>query len=537
MANAYVPPGVLVTETISPSISPLLASPADICIVGLAGTTATSQTPLSTTDIVILSGTSAHTLPTIAALNSDAQLVGVSSVTDVLNPSVGTPLGSGYVVGTDYTIDVGMGPPDGSHATITRKAAGTIPDGRLVAVTYTYVPSDYWNPIRLFDIGSVESRFGPSWATATSPITGQTYYTGIASQLSMAARIAFENGAQSVICQPLFMRATPGDPTTAQLAPTAGAVGNAGTWSDTLFVLRPITDLNIIVPVVGQDGTNVSDSSMLAIFGAVQSHLSYMNSQQQYIVAIMGEDGSTEGVGTNVSGLMSVMRGTHAPSLQSNFGNQLSRQCVLINNTVFQRATPGGTGTTIEAGGQYCAAAVAGALGGRPVSSSLTRKAILGFQSITDPRAPADKNSDAGSGLMVIEQVGSLIRCRQANTLDIVNGPPASELSVVRSKFLMVESIKATLDNQVIGNIIADANSPIIVRSAISSVLSILQQSHVIVGYSQVDAALTSLNPTTITASFSYQAAFPVNYIDVTFSLNLTQGTVTANVGSGSSNI
>lgn len=253
------------------------------------------------------------------------------------------------------------------------------------------------------------------------------------------------------------------------------------------------------------------------------------------MIAVFGEDGTTEGLGTSTSGLMNLMRNTHAPSLQSNFGNDLSNQCVLINNTVFQRPTPGGWGTTISVGGQYAAAAVAGALSARPVSSSMTRKAILGFTGVNDPRTQSDKNADAGAGLMVVEQTPQgLVRVRQANTLDIRNGPPKAELSVVRAKFLMIESIRDTLDNQIIGNIIADANSPIIVRSAISSVLSLLQQSGAIVGYSQVTAALSSLNPTTITASFSYKPAFPVNNINVTFSLDLTTGAVTVVNQSGS---
>jgi hypothetical protein len=136
---------------------------------------------------------------------------------------------------------------------------------------------------------------------------------------------------------------------------------------------------------------------------------------------------------------------------------------------------------------------------------------------------------------MVIEQVGQVIRIRQGNTLDTQNGPARSELSVVRAKFIMMESIQQTLDNQVIGKIIADANSPLVVRSAISSVLGILQQSKVIVGYSQVTSVLTSTNPTTVTASFSYAPAFPLNFVDVTFSIDLTNNTVTVSDGTGSS--
>jgi hypothetical protein len=38
-----------------------------------------------------------------------------------------------------------------------------------------------------------------------------------------------------------------------------------------------------------------------------------------------------------------------------------------------------------------------------------------------------------------------------------------------------------------------------------------------------------SLEPTTIQVKFSYRPAFPVNYIDVSFSLDLTTQTITDN--------
>lgn len=519
---AYTPPGVSVNEITSPNVSPLLASPADICLVGVAGTYTSTSSAITQVDTFVMSGTSPITLPTLALTqNAGATLVAVQSVKDTLNPSVGTPLGAGYVSSTDYSVNLNAN-------TISRLGTGNMPNNTLVTVTYTYYPANYWQAIRLFDIGSVEARFGLSWATSTDPVSGQTVYSGINSQLSMAARIAFENGAQSVICQPLFQLDGLGNPQ----APSTGNIGNAGTWTNTLQALRSWSNLNVIVPVVGQDNVNVTDSGMLNIFGAVQSHLAYMNTLQQYIVAIFGEDGTVEGVGNNTSGLIYTLRNGHAASLQSNFGNSLSSQCVLINNTVFDRPTPSGNNATISVGGQYAAAAVAGALGSRPVSASLTRKAVLGFSGISkDPRTPQDKNSDAAAGLMVLEQIGQIVRCRQAITLDVIDGPAKSELSVVRAKFLLMESIRATLDNQIIGNIIADAHSPLIVRSAITSVLSLLQQSGTIVGYSQVQAQLSSLNPATITATFSYQPSFVVNNIVVTFNLDLTSGAVTTQTG------
>jgi hypothetical protein len=531
MANVYTPPGTQVTETTTPSVSPLLASPADICIVGVAGPPGSGFAQLTTTDVVLLQGTTPVVLPTLAALNNDATLISpVVHVVDVLNPSYGTPLGAGYVETTDFLMTYGQALPDGASGTINRVSSGNMPDGTLVAVTYNYFPTDYWNAIRLFDIGSVESRFGSSYASAVNSSTGQTYYTGVGSQLSFAARMAFGNGAQSVICQPLFARSTPGNPATPQVAPTPTAAANSTTWSDTLVTLRPFVDLNLIVPIIGQDNSFVSNAAVLGVFGVVQSHIQYMDTQQQYIVSIFGEDGTAS------SSIFQALLGSgtgsvraHAAQLQSNFGNAISSQNVLINNTKYQVTTPGGYTNTFNVGGQYAAAAVAGAIGGRAVSSSLTHAAITGFQSLTDPRVPNDKNSDAAAGLFVIESYQGLLRCRHSITLDIADGVAKSELSVVRAKFLMMESIRDTLDSQVVGQIIADGNSPIVVRSAISGVLTLLQQSGTIVAYSPVQAAITSLNPTIIAAMFSYRPSFAVNYVKVSFSLDLTNGLVTLN--------
>jgi hypothetical protein len=75
MATAYTPPGVTVTENTSTSVSALIASATDICIVGLAGNPNTSQTPLTTTDVLILSGTNPVVLPTLVQIHNDAVLV------------------------------------------------------------------------------------------------------------------------------------------------------------------------------------------------------------------------------------------------------------------------------------------------------------------------------------------------------------------------------------------------------------------------------------------------------------------------------
>lgn len=536
MANAatYNPPGTTIAEVVTQSINPLIGSAANVCLVGLPGNPATSMATLSTTDVVLLTGTTPVVLPTIASLNNSAQLLSVQSVTDVMNPAYGTPLGAGYVQGTDYTVALGTGPPGGTNASVTRLASGNMPNGTLVAVTYTYVPANYYTPLRFYDIASVETMYGNSYATAINSVTGQTYYTGIGSQLSFAARMAFANGASSVICQPLFTAGgiLPSQSGYTQSAPTSSQVANTAVWSDTLYPLRSIEDIDIIVPIIGVDGTYVTASSqVLNVFGQIQSHLAFMNTEQQHIVSIFGEDG------TSSAAIFQALLGTgsgsvqnHAAQLQSNFGNALSSQCVLINNTVFQIQTPGGYTQTMNVGGQYAAAAVAGALASRPVAAALTHKGLLGFTGLQDPRLPSDKNADAAAGLFVIESVSGFIRCRHAITLDVVNGVARAELSVVRAKFLMMQAIQSTIDNQIIGQIIADGNSPMIVSSAIAGVLSILQGAGSIVSYTAPLSNIINLNPTIIKSVFSYRPAFPVDYVKVSFNIDLTNNTVTGAV-------
>src|SRR4051812_39666247 len=123
MANAYTPPGVSVDELSSPSIAPLLAVPASVCLVGL------SAGVITRTDVVTLTGTTAVLLPGVP---TDATMTSGSiiSVMDAVTPSLAI---NGYVSTTDYVFT-------SSTHTIARAGGGAIPDGNSVYVTYTYTP-------------------------------------------------------------------------------------------------------------------------------------------------------------------------------------------------------------------------------------------------------------------------------------------------------------------------------------------------------------------------------------------------------------
>lgn len=498
MANAYTPPGVSVRETITTQVSPLLATPANVCLVGM------TRGYMTRTDQFVISGTTPVALP---GLPTGSTVTAVASVKDALDPSKGAADGSGYVLTDDYTVTLASG-------TITRVSNGDLADGTLINVTYSYIPSDYFMPYRLYSIGDVESRYG----YGLDQSTGAT----IASPVSYAAGIAFENGADSVIIQPLLKRATPGNPSTAASLPSGSDIGATSTWADTLYNLRSIDDVNVLVPVIGQSDPNVSDSALLAIFGAFQDHMAYMQNNYQYIVSLFGEDSSANlAVATD-----SVIKG-HASSLQSRYGGAYSECTVLLNTSRFTRSLPtSASGGSITIGGQYVAAGIAGMLCATSVSDSLTRDVISGITGSLDTRDANAKNADAQAGLMVIEQVNGLVRIRHSITLDNSGGAARAELSVVRAKHRMIESVRDTLENQIIGKIIADGNSPFVVRSAVVGVLEALRQSRDLVDYSAVDCRLASLDPTTMQVTFSYRPAFPLNYVNISFSLDLSAAAV-----------
>jgi hypothetical protein len=494
MALAYRQPGVTIEEVVTPSISPLLAAPALVCLIGQA------QGYQTRTDQFVLSGTTAVALPGLGT----SALLEVLSVKDALDPSQGASDGSGYTETTDYSVQVGNG-------TITRNGTGAIDDGRLINVTYQYVTSDYFLPVRIYDLGTVESRYGASLSQDGLSIN---------SPLSYAASIAFENGASSIVCQPLFVRETPGDSNSDQQQPNATQAAAVTSWTDTLYTLRDIEDINVIVPIIGQSAPNVGDATQLSIFQAVQDHVYFMAQQDQYIVSVQAEDSSAS---NDVAQKAAIQN--HATVLRGRYGGDVAEQTVLINTSKFSRSLPS-YGNSIAVGGQYVAAAISGMLCSRPASSSLTRKVISGFISVADPRDMQEKNADAASGLLVVESKGGVVLVRHAITLDQTSAA-RRELSVVRAKHRMIESVRDTLDRQVVGQIIADGNAPGIVRQTVIGVLELLRQGRDLVDYLGVDARLLSLDPTTIQVRFSYRPSFPLNYVDVQFSIDMSSGSVT----------
>jgi hypothetical protein len=432
---------------------------------------------------------------------SDATGVEVTKVSNAIQPELGAADGSGYVVTTDYSVEANGGEDDDEWA-ITRVDGGAIEDGDIINVEYTYVPANYFTATRLTEFSTVEDFYGPAWSEDGNSIN---------SVLSYAASLAFENGASEVICQPLFQRGTPGDPESARIKPSSDAnIAAVTTWQDTLYGLRDIEDINVVVPIIGQSQASVTDAAQLAILKAFQDHIYHMRTNDQYIIGIFGEDSSASGSVATQATLTS-----HAEALASRYGGTVNQHLVFIEPSRFGRLSPV-TGTRLVVGGQYVAAAFAGMLASRPVHASLTRKQVGGFSEVLVPRLKAEKNALAQAGITVVDQRGTAVQIRHAITLDPTS-TATRELNVVRAKHRMIESIRDTLDTQIIGEVVADDNAPLVV-------LERLRGDGDLVNYRNVEARTLSLDPTTIEVRFSYRPAFPVNYVNVAFSIDLSNG-------------
>lgn len=597
MTLAYQPPGVNVTEVLTPSVSPFLAVPATVCLVG------PSQGFIQRTDYITLANEDDTALtnfpagsslidPIISVTNiNDPNVTYVEDVDYVINYNssvnevqtvtvTGTGLGGSFTLtfrdettGTiaynattgalqtalealsnietgeatvtgsagSYTItfsgqyanqnvdklvadataltgtsaDVTVHTPTqgGVAGTVRRLDAGDIEEGETVYVVYRYVPSTYYLPTRIEDQGTVEDIYGPAFNSDGS----------VHSAVSFAAQIAFENGARDLVIQALFRRTDDSDPASTSTAPTNEEVQDSTTWSQTLYPLRDIEDVNLIVPVVGQSVTGLSDADQLAIIQTVQDHAKFMSDQQQFVVGVFGEDSTTSSSVAQKERLRE-----HATTLRSRYGGTVSEQLVLVAPSKFARANPV-TNQKFYVGGQYVAAAIAGMIAGRPVSSSLTRETVSGFVEVSDPRSKADWNKDGQAGLLVVWQRGGTIQIRHAITLD-TSATQRRELPVVRAKHRMIESVRDTIDQQIIGKVIADSNAPSTVAAAVSGVLETLKTIGDLVDYSTPQARTLTLDPTTVEVRFSYKPAFPLNYVNIAFNIDLSGNTTTVEV-------
>jgi hypothetical protein len=559
--RAYNSPGVSISETLSPALASLLATPSLVAIVGaasgeqsateriiLTGTTAVDliHTGITTASVVVKLGTTGETLNpgnyvitqgadpdttvtgdepyTIKRFGSPASAAvaatGTGTLTGVyqyaytfVNATGQTGLGpesnqitlsgagaslSGITIGPTgttarniYRQKVVAGEGQGytlvatiANNTVTVLANETTSDvtastaaapptgiasGDTVVVTYDYVDAEYFEPTLLDNFDDIVAKYGDPF-----DVNGN-----VGSPLTFAARIAFLNGAREIIG-------------VAATANTSVAI------EDALLRLEDEEDVRFVVAASGDTAVN----------GAVVTHCEKMNNLGQYRQGIVGQDGSTTVV--PAATLRSAAQGINAEAVI-----HVSPSSFWLENPV--------TGRRLNVGSQYAAAGVAGMFSSRDPQISVTRLVLAGFNGYNDKRTQADFALDSAAGLFAIENKGGTLRVRHGVTTAVGNVATA-ESSVVRAKYEMAHRLREVLDSSLVGKTTSVDQAPLLVSGATLGVLDQVTSEGMISGYGNVNARLLVSDPTTVEVRFSYAPQFPINNINVIFTIDTNTG-------------
>ena len=369
-----------------------------------------------------------------------------------------------------------------------------VTDGSLVQATYHFTDSSYYTPRRFTEYGALSSAYGPALSSESGAVEP------VISSLSLAAKVAFENGAGEVL---------------------AVAVNHGtGTWQEAFAATYTLleTDHRVSVLVVIPPDAEVDTGVKLGLYLAdMRTHCG---------------GAAANGYGRTVITAGSPEYNEATAAYETNAIAVANKRVVLSYPTRLNINNPQ-TGQVVEVSGAYGAAAMGGRLVLNSVEKSLTRQVLNSFNSIPasvrQKMSLAFKNNLSSNGVCVIEtdRLNRLV-VRHAVTTD-VSALTTREISLVRIADVLSQTIQVGLDNSgLIGEPIDDEMT-IKVKSALVSLLERAVADDVIVSYVQVlvkQQALPNGDPSVIECQFSYRPAVPLNYITVKFSLNLSTGLV-----------
>lgn len=494
--TSYIPPGVYVADVTTPIVTPtgvpsnylVLAGPA------LGYRTATQSFLIDANDAVQLTFTGVFTTAVTGPPPIAAPVV------------ILTASGTTLISGTDYTLTVTPDPsgdPSLAVTTVTRSSTSTtVSDGQEVTITYNYADATYYQPQVFTDPRSVMNAYGPPLLSAAPAIPGASQ---VANPLSFAAQVAFGNGANTIIA----VACNPSDGSLEQQLSAAYAK---------LATTYPAT---LIVPVFPDDltvsGGSTVDQLVEAVAGDLKAACVSAASSGYPRIGILGLPRNYPESTTPITALAATIG---------------SKRVILAYPEVVNFFN-GLTGQTFGAAGCYLAVALGALLSSLPVNTGLTGQVLSGFSGLPSSEAaamtPATLNAMAGAGTTIVSMSRrGALACRHGLTTDM-SALNNREISLVRQADALFTSVLLGMENSgLIGQPIT-AEMAATVWGALSSILEQAVNQNIIVSWqnlSVVQETYPGGDPTVMDCSFEYLPAVPLNYIDITFSINLGSGAV-----------
>jgi hypothetical protein len=477
----YTPPGVYVQTEAQGVYAPQSLPVQAVTLIGVSrGYQTTSQT-LSLTD---------------SDESPDLQVVKFNGVV--------------LVEGTDYTLVRGVTPAD--FTTIARKNTSTVvAAGEQVTASYSYADDAYYLPKAFDDYLSVEQVYGASMVNSTPEDPNASH---VSSPLSLAARIAFQNGTGLVVC--------------VALAPTVLVNGTPSSALDVRFqnAYKKVENdyaTTLLVPVFqagGSEDAAAYTSAFPALVSDARAHCENQASDGYGRIALVGADTIYDEATTPFD---EVAENVKSERVVMAYPHRLS-----FHNSNLGQAT--------EVGGCYLAAAYAGMLASNAINRGITQQVVSGFTGIgNDLRSQMDtlfKNNLSANGVAVTENGrNNRLQCRHGVTTKAADKDlTTSEISVVRAGDALFQLVsEGVTDADLIGDPI-DEEMTIKVKGIVTGILESAMSDDVILAYLDVQVRqqeLPSGDPTAIECMFVYRPFLPLNYITVVFSMDLTTGQVT----------
>jgi hypothetical protein len=493
----YTPPGVYVNDVSGPIVTTTGVFPQILTIVGPA----------------LGYRTAVQSMQAYAGTGALLSFTGVFTAAQAGPPAVGAPVvtltGTSTVLahGTDYSFTT-TPDPSGNAAMATtalfRVSTSTaLPEGGQVTITYNYADVTYYQPQLFTNFPAVTNAYGQPLVT-TPPTTPNT--SQVANPLSYAAQIAFSAGANQLICVAL----NPADgQLQQQLIAAYGKV--AATYDATLIV-------PVFPDYLGGDagGSNVAQFALS-----------------------LAQDLAGSCIGASGNGYPRIgFFGLPADYSESDMpitaftSSVASLRLVVPYPEVLQAYNPV-TRLTFNISACYLAVALAAMLSALPVNTGLTGQSVPGFAGITASEAqlmtPAFMNSAAAAGACVVFQNRSgALAVRHGVTTDM-SALNTREISIIRQGDALLVALQTGLDNSGLIGTPITANTVATVQGAIVSILQQAVLQGTILAYTNLTVSQNTYpagDPTIISASFTYAPSVPLNYIQVTYAIDLTTGLV-----------
>jgi hypothetical protein len=471
--------------------------------------------------------TATESIPAFSTVGAEASLSnrGVYTADVTGPPAIAKPVvtradGTVLVEGDDYqwVVDTsGGGGASNAVTSLRRKASGGTPtdvnvaspagviNGEYVVVKYRYTDPLYFTPQLFTDFDLLEQVYGASLVSTSGASVNSNQ---VLTPLSMAARVAFEQGVSEVLC-----------------VATNPADGNFRAQFVAAYA-KLLSDyrVGVIVPLFVDGyvtGVNTSNTAQGAAFqGYVTDlavHINTSVSQGFPRIAMVGMPRNYDETSTAIDAMALSIKNKRIALV-------FPYRAVYYN---------GLTNQTGEVDGLYVAAALGGQLLVNPVQRGLTKIAIRSFAGIPSgilqrmTKSFMDLLSKSGVLVLQRDRAGRL-SVRHGITTD-VSSMTTREISIIRIADTLFQNIQQGMDNaNLIGEPI-DEEMPTRVKGALQGILESARLDDVIVAWDNLvvrQQSSTSGDPSVIECKFSYKPAVPLNYIAVSFTIDLTAGTI-----------